>query len=125
MGDSSTLSASKEKEKSKPQPSSTQIPNLEGGFPTLLVFVILGLAWLVGFASRLFAIVRFESIIHEFDPWLILKFKKFFFKFYRFNYRSTQYMVENGFYNFLNWFDGLFVIYLNENVETVGLKDFS
>lgn len=91
MGDSSTLSASKEKEKSKPQPSSTQIPNLEGGFPTLLVFVILGLAWLVGFASRLFAIVRFESIIHEFDPW--------------FNYRSTQYMVENGFYNFLNWFD--------------------
>ncbi|CAK5085693.1 unnamed protein product [Meloidogyne enterolobii] len=92
MGDSSTLSASKEKEKSKqPQPSSTQIRSLEGGFPTLLVFVILGLAWLVGFASRLFAIVRFESIIHEFDPW--------------FNYRSTQYMVENGFYNFLNWFD--------------------
>uniref|UniRef100_A0A915M3E7 dolichyl-diphosphooligosaccharide--protein glycotransferase n=2 Tax=Meloidogyne incognita group TaxID=654580 RepID=A0A915M3E7_MELJA len=110
MGDSSTLSASKEKEKSKPQPSSTQIPNLEGGFPTLLVFVILGLAWLVGFASRLFAIVRFESIIHEFDPW--------------FNYRSTQYMVENGFYNFLNWFDGLFVIYLNENVETSGAERF-
>uniref|UniRef100_A0A1I8BXU8 dolichyl-diphosphooligosaccharide--protein glycotransferase n=1 Tax=Meloidogyne hapla TaxID=6305 RepID=A0A1I8BXU8_MELHA len=88
MGDSSNLSVSKEKEKSKAQ----QIPSsLEGGFPTLLVFVILGLAWLVGFASRLFAIVRFESIIHEFDPW--------------FNYRSTQYMVENGFYNFLNWFD--------------------
>ena len=25
--------------------------------------------------------------------------------FCRFNYRSTHYLVENGFYNFLNWFD--------------------
>jgi len=33
-------------------------------------------------------------------------------------------MVENGFYNFLNWFDGLFVIYINENVETVGAERF-
>jgi dolichyl-diphosphooligosaccharide--protein glycosyltransferase len=41
--------------------------------------------------SRLFSVIRFESIIHEFDPW--------------FNYRSTVYMTENGFYNFLNWFD--------------------
>ncbi|CAF1010384.1 unnamed protein product [Didymodactylos carnosus] len=41
--------------------------------------------------SRLFSVIRFESIIHEFDPW--------------FNYRATHYMVENGFYNFLNWFD--------------------
>jgi len=24
---------------------------------------------------------------------------------HRFNYRSTAYMVKNGFYNFLNWFD--------------------
>lgn len=48
-------------------------------------------AWIVGFASRLFAVVRFESIIHEFDPW--------------FNYRATHYLVENGFYKFLNWFD--------------------
>ena len=34
----------------------------------------------MGFASRLFAVIRFESIIHEFDPW--------------FNYRSTAYMVQ-------------------------------
>lgn len=61
------------------------------GWTSLLTFVILAVAWLVGFASRLFAVIRFESIIHEFDPW--------------FNYRSTHYMVENGFYNFLNWFD--------------------
>ena len=24
---------------------------------------------------------------------------------FRFNYRSTAYMVKHGFYNFLNWFD--------------------
>lgn len=41
------------------------------GITSLLTFIILVLAWLVGFASRLFAIVRFESIIHEFDPWLV------------------------------------------------------
>ena len=29
-----------------------------------------------------------------------------FFSFnFRFNYRSTHYLVNNGFYNFLNWFD--------------------
>lgn len=39
------------------------------GYTNLITFVILGLAWFVGFSSRLFAIVRFESIIHEFDPW--------------------------------------------------------
>uniref|UniRef100_A0A8R1ID76 dolichyl-diphosphooligosaccharide--protein glycotransferase n=1 Tax=Caenorhabditis japonica TaxID=281687 RepID=A0A8R1ID76_CAEJA len=61
------------------------------GASTLLTIVILALAWFVGFASRLFAIVRFESIIHEFDPW--------------FNYRATHHMVQHGFYKFLNWFD--------------------
>lgn len=61
------------------------------GWQSLLTFTILSLAWLVGFASRLFAVIRFESIIHEFDPW--------------FNYRSTHHLVTHGFYNFLNWFD--------------------
>ena len=61
------------------------------GFITLFPILILILAWIVGFCSRLFAVVRFEAIIHEFDPW--------------FNYRATHYMVKNGFYNFLNWFD--------------------
>lgn len=61
------------------------------GFLTLFPVVVLLLAWIVGFCSRLFAVVRFEAIIHEFDPW--------------FNYRATHYMVKNGFYNFLNWFD--------------------
>jgi len=61
------------------------------GSKSLIIFVVLALAWLAGFSSRLFAVIRFESIIHEFDPW--------------FNYRSTAYMVEHGFYDFLNWFD--------------------
>ncbi|XP_052803659.1 dolichyl-diphosphooligosaccharide--protein glycosyltransferase subunit STT3B-like [Mya arenaria] len=62
-----------------------------GGWKSLISFSTLALAWLVGFSSRLFAVIRFESIIHEFDPW--------------FNYRATHYMVNHGFYNFLNWFD--------------------
>lgn len=40
-----------------------------GGWQSLLTFIILALAWIVGFSSRLFAVIRFESIIHEFDPW--------------------------------------------------------
>lgn len=42
-------------------------------------------------SSRLFAVIRFESIIHEFDPW--------------FNFRATKFLVSNSFYDFLNWFD--------------------
>lgn len=42
-------------------------------------------------ASRLFSVIRFESIIHEFDPW--------------FNFRATKYLVTHSFYKFLNWFD--------------------
>ncbi|OII76232.1 oligosaccharyl transferase STT3 subunit family protein [Cryptosporidium andersoni] len=42
-------------------------------------------------AVRLFAVVRYEAIIHEFDP--------------HFNYRTSQYLSNNGFYAFWNWFD--------------------
>lgn len=35
----------------------------------LLKRAILGLIAVVAFSSRLFSIVRYESIIHEFDPW--------------------------------------------------------
>lgn len=35
--------------------------------------------------------LRFESVIHEFDPY--------------FNYRTTKFLAEEGFYNFHNWFD--------------------
>jgi dolichyl-diphosphooligosaccharide--protein glycosyltransferase len=43
------------------------------------------------FSTRLFSVLRFESVIHEFDPY--------------FNYRTTRFLSEEGFYNFHNWFD--------------------
>ncbi|KAK9888435.1 hypothetical protein WA026_000683 [Henosepilachna vigintioctopunctata] len=58
---------------------------------TLLTFSILTLASILSFATRLFSVLRFESVIHEFDPY--------------FNYRTTKYLAENGFYAFHNWFD--------------------
>lgn len=57
----------------------------------LLCIVILFLIAILAFISRLLSVVRFESVIHEFDPW--------------FNYRATQYLVNEGFYKFLTWFD--------------------
>lgn len=47
--------------------------------------------WISAFATRLFSVLRYESVIHEFDPY--------------FNYRTTKYLAEEGFYNFHNWFD--------------------
>ncbi|KAI9171343.1 Dolichyl-diphosphooligosaccharide--protein glycosyltransferase subunit stt3 [Paramyrothecium foliicola] len=58
---------------------------------TLLRVTILCLIAAAAIASRLFSVIRFESIIHEFDPW--------------FNFRATKYLVANGFYKFWDWFD--------------------
>ncbi|XP_076255373.1 catalytic subunit 3A of the oligosaccharyltransferase complex [Rhynchophorus ferrugineus] len=58
---------------------------------TLLTISILSLAAILSFATRLFSVLRFESVIHEFDPY--------------FNYRTTKFLSENGFYAFHNWFD--------------------
>ncbi|KAL1513173.1 hypothetical protein ABEB36_002618 [Hypothenemus hampei] len=58
---------------------------------TLLTISILTLAAILSFATRLFSVLRFESVIHEFDPY--------------FNYRTTKFLAENGFYAFHNWFD--------------------
>lgn len=58
---------------------------------TLLKLLILSTAAITSFASRLFSVLRFESVIHEFDPY--------------FNYRTTKYLAEEGFYSFHNWFD--------------------
>eukprot|EP00197_Chlamydomonas_leiostraca_P007871 CAMPEP_0202860940 /NCGR_PEP_ID=MMETSP1391-20130828/2496_1 /ASSEMBLY_ACC=CAM_ASM_000867 /TAXON_ID=1034604 /ORGANISM="Chlamydomonas leiostraca, Strain SAG 11-49" /LENGTH=750 /DNA_ID=CAMNT_0049540229 /DNA_START=40 /DNA_END=2292 /DNA_ORIENTATION=+ len=40
---------------------------------------------------RLFSVVKYESVIHEFDPY--------------FNYRVSQFLTKEGFYNMWNWFD--------------------
>ncbi|KAK6435046.1 oligosaccharyl transferase stt3 subunit [Oleoguttula sp. CCFEE 5521] len=57
----------------------------------LLRLIILCTIAAAAVASRLFSVIRFESIIHEFDPW--------------FNFRATKYLVQHGFYNFWDWFD--------------------
>ncbi|KAI5954139.1 STT3 [Candida margitis] len=58
---------------------------------TLLKVIILISIAGAAISSRLFSVIRFESIIHEFDPW--------------FNFRATKYLVTHSFYEFLNWFD--------------------
>lgn len=57
----------------------------------LVRYLILALIYCLAFSTRLFSVIRFESVIHEFDPY--------------FNFRSTKYLVTEGFYNFVNWFD--------------------
>ncbi|KAE8702155.1 Dolichyl-diphosphooligosaccharide--protein glycosyltransferase subunit STT3B [Hibiscus syriacus] len=52
---------------------------------------ILCLVYILAFITRLFSVLRYESMIHEFDPY--------------FNYRTTLYLTQNGFYDFWNWFD--------------------
>lgn len=54
-------------------------------------YFILGMICLLAFSIRLFAVVRYESVIHEFDPY--------------FNFRTTKYLAHEGFLEFLNWFD--------------------
>ena len=57
----------------------------------VLEALILGLIVLLAFFIRLFAVIRFESVIHEFDP--------------HFNWRTTEYLAKEGFVEFWNWFD--------------------
>ncbi|BFZ56000.1 oligosaccharyl transferase stt3 subunit [Savitreella phatthalungensis] len=57
----------------------------------LLRVAILIVISLAAISSRLFSVIRFESIIHEFDPW--------------FNFRATKHFVKHGAYDFMNWFD--------------------
>lgn len=42
------------------------------GAQSLITVVVLGLCCVASFSSRLFAVIRFESIIHEFDPWYVV-----------------------------------------------------
>lgn len=51
--------------------------------------ILLVISSFPAFSTRLFSVLRFESVIHEFDPY--------------FNYRTTKFLTEKGFYNFHNW----------------------
>ncbi|KAL9654872.1 hypothetical protein ABK040_008664 [Willaertia magna] len=57
----------------------------------LLRVIILSAIYVLAFCVRLFSVFRYESVIHEFDPY--------------FNFRSAKYLVEKGWYEFFNWFD--------------------
>uniref|UniRef100_A0A5B7AKT2 dolichyl-diphosphooligosaccharide--protein glycotransferase n=2 Tax=Davidia involucrata TaxID=16924 RepID=A0A5B7AKT2_DAVIN len=64
---------------------------LRYAFGNVLSFFILLLIGILAFSIRLFSVIKYESVIHEFDPY--------------FNYRVTQYLTKNGIYDFWNWFD--------------------
>jgi len=66
-------------------------PTTVANTASLIRIVALALISGAAIASRLFAVINFESIIHEFDPW--------------FNYRATKVLASKGFYEFWNWFD--------------------
>ncbi|KAK4535232.1 hypothetical protein CDCA_CDCA04G1257 [Cyanidium caldarium] len=57
----------------------------------LLRSTVLALTAVLAFVVRLFSVLRYEAVIHEFDPY--------------FNYRATRVLVEKGLYEFWNWFD--------------------
>ena len=46
---------------------------------------------IMAFSLRIFSVIKYESVIHEFDPY--------------FNYRVTQYLTKQGFLDMWNWFD--------------------
>ncbi|CAM6128629.1 unnamed protein product [Calypogeia fissa] len=62
-----------------------------GPWASILAFAILILIGILAFSIRLFSVIKYESVIHEFDPY--------------FNYRVTQYLSKAGIYEFWNWFD--------------------
>ena len=92
-----------------------------------MLILILHTAFLI----RLFSVVRYESIIHEFDPYVTLPlllppslppslhlylpitpYTHLIFLYFCsicfvrwFNFRTTQHIVTEGFMDFLNWFD--------------------
>ncbi|KDO31570.1 hypothetical protein SPRG_03499 [Saprolegnia parasitica CBS 223.65] len=57
----------------------------------VLKYGLLAAICLMSFSIRLFSVVRYESVIHEFDPY--------------FNFRTTKYLASEGFLEFLDWFD--------------------
>eukprot|EP01089_Gocevia_fonbrunei_P021805 TRINITY_DN85_c0_g1_i1.p1 TRINITY_DN85_c0_g1~~TRINITY_DN85_c0_g1_i1.p1 ORF type:complete len:710 (+),score=129.82 TRINITY_DN85_c0_g1_i1:105-2234(+) len=78
---------------SSSKPSSSRLVNRipSAKYGILLTVIALAIIYINAFSTRLFSVLRFESVIHEFDPY--------------FNFRSTKYLVSEGLFNFNNWFD--------------------
>ncbi|KAH7306603.1 hypothetical protein KP509_22G021500 [Ceratopteris richardii] len=62
-----------------------------GAVGSVFASLILLLIGVLAFSIRLFSVIKYESVIHEFDPY--------------FNFRVTQYLSKHGIYEFWNWFD--------------------
>ncbi|CAG7891951.1 unnamed protein product [Brassica rapa] len=75
-------------ERSQPPGTSSAMRNAFGTVLSALILVLIGV---LAFSIRLFSVIKYESVIHEFDPY--------------FNYRVTQFLSNNGIYEFWNWFD--------------------
>lgn len=58
--------------------------------PALQTYVLI-LVFIISFCVRIFSVIKYEAIIHEFDPW--------------FNFRATKYLEEKGIKEFQYWFD--------------------
>mmetsp|Transcript_59114 Transcript_59114/g.68406 ORF Transcript_59114/g.68406 Transcript_59114/m.68406 type:complete len:756 (+) Transcript_59114:26-2293(+) len=58
--------------------------------PALRMTILL-IICIMAILIRVFSVIRYESVIHEFDPW--------------FNYRTTKYLAKEGLYGLWNWFD--------------------
>lgn len=71
--------------------SSGSVDRLRNAFGGVLCTFTLLLIGVLAFSIRLFSVIKYESVIHEFDPY--------------FNYRVTQFLSKNGIYEFWNWFD--------------------
>ncbi|XP_078168175.1 staurosporin and temperature sensitive 3-like A isoform X1 [Carex rostrata] len=67
---------------------SGSLRNAFGGVLSVFILLLIGV---LAFSIRLFSVIKYESVIHEFDPY--------------FNYRVTQFLSKNGIYEFWNWFD--------------------
>ena len=51
----------------------------------------ISVAMFLAYDIRIYAIINYGKVIHEFDPW--------------FNFRATQYLADNGWSKFFKWFD--------------------
>ncbi|XP_044977021.1 dolichyl-diphosphooligosaccharide--protein glycosyltransferase subunit STT3A-like isoform X2 [Hordeum vulgare subsp. vulgare] len=65
-----------------------RLRNALGGALCAFALLLIGV---LAFSIRLFSVIKYESVIHEFDPY--------------FNYRVTQFLSKSGIYEFWNWFD--------------------
>lgn len=69
---------------SPPDPKRAALGRIAGAFCLLCTCILAS-------SVRLFSVVKYESVIHEFDPY--------------FNYRVTRFLTEKGYYETWNFFD--------------------